>query len=113
MQRSHPYPIQVQGRSTEEIKAAEDRKRKEQEEKKLQKVAAPKQKKYYDIRLDALVPCTITYRVYADDEHDALNELKKKAPSSVKPNISQKRDIKAMIYDAGSSILRLTKTFRF
>lgn len=71
-----------------------------------------KQKKYYDIKLEANVPCLITYRIYADDEHDALTQIGKKAPTSVKPNISQKRDIKALIYEAGSSILKLTKTFR-
>jgi len=101
--------IQVQGRSTEEIKVADEKKRKEEEAKKQ----LPKEKKYYDIRLEALVPCTITYRIFADDEHDALAQMSKKSPSGVRPNVAKKRDIKAVVYDAGSSIVRFAKTFRF
>lgn len=108
-----PNPIQVQGRSEAEIKAADEKKHKEQEEKKLEKTAAPVQKKYYDIRLEALVPCTITYRILADDEHDALAQMNKRPPTGVRPNIPQKRDIKATVYDAGSSIIRFAKSFRF
>lgn len=103
-------PVQIQGRSPEEIKAAETKKRKEASDKK----APPpvKQKKYYDIKLEATVPCLITYRILADDEQDALNQMKTKAPDSVRPNVSKKKDIKATVHDAGSSILRFTKTFR-
>ena len=104
-------PIQIKGRTPEEIRASDEKKRKEEEEKK-KKIVLP-QKKYYDVKLEALVPCTITYRVYADDEHDALTQIGKKAPTNVKPNVNLKRDIKATVYDAGSSIIRFAKTFRF
>ncbi len=75
------------------------------------KTAAPKQKKYFDVRIEALVPCQITYRVYAFDEDEALRETKKRPPTKVQPNINQKRDLKATIYDAGSLIIK--KVFRF
>lgn len=105
-------PIQVQGRTPAEIKAAIEEKKKKEEKDKKKKVALP-QKKFYDIKLDAMVPCTITYRILADDEHDALTQMSKKHPTAVKPNINLKRDIKATVYDAGSSIIRFAKTFRF
>lgn len=69
-------------------------------------------KKYYDVKLEALVPCTITYRVFADNEQDAVTQINKKDPISVRPNIRHKRDIKAVVYDAGSSLIRFAKTFR-
>jgi hypothetical protein len=110
MQKSKFNQVQVQGRSSEEIKAAENKKR---EEEKLKKTAIPiKQKKYFDVKLTANVPCLITYRVLADDENAAINQIGKIDPISVKPTISQKRDIKALVYDAGSSLLKLTKIFR-
>lgn len=103
-------PIQIQGRSPEEIKIYEEKKRKE--EKLLNKTAAIKQKKHYDVRVESLVPSTITYRVWADDEQDALNQIKRQAPINVKPHLNQKKDIKASVYDAGSSLLRFMKAFR-
>ena len=102
--------IQVKGRSPEEIKASEEKKRKEEEEKKKKPVV--KQKKYYDIKLEATVPCMITYRVLADDEQDAIAQMKWKAPTGVRPDVSRKRDIKATVYDSGSAIIRFAKTFR-
>lgn len=104
------HEVQVKGRSPEEIKASEEKKRKEEEEKKKKPVI--KQKKHYDVFLEAMVPCTIKYRVLADDEHDAIIQMKNRAPESVKPQVVKKRDIKAIVYDSGSSIIRLAKVFR-
>jgi hypothetical protein len=75
-------------------------------------VQLKKEKKYFDVRLECTVPCLITYRIYADDEDDALAQINKKPPTSVKPNINLKRAVKATVYDAGSSIIRLVKAFR-
>lgn len=105
------FPIQVKGRSPEEIKASEAKKQKEEEDNKLKKLAAPKQKKYYDIKLECTMPVLLTYRVLADDEHDALIQMKRQAPSDLRPNISQKRDIKATIRESGSSIIKHIKNF--
>ena len=72
----------------------------------------PKQKKFYDIKVEALVPCLLTYRVYAEDEQSAITEISKKAPIAVKPNLGLKRIIKATVYNAGSSLIRFIKAFR-
>jgi hypothetical protein len=99
-------PVQFKGREPAEIKIA-------QEKKKEEKKAPPvKVKKYYDIKLDAMVPCTITYRVFAFDEHEALTLLPRAIPNNVKHNLHQKRNIKAIINDAGSSLIRLIKNFK-
>jgi hypothetical protein len=71
----------------------------------------PKQKKYYDVKVEALTTTHITYRVLAYDEQDALEQIKKKAPTSVRPVVSLKNIIKASVYESGSSILRLIKRY--
>lgn len=108
-----PHEVQVRGRTPEEIKAAEEKKKKEEQESKgKKKVAAKKEVKYYDIKLECLVPCTVSYRILAEDENDALSQIDKKTPTAIKPNISKKRNIKATVYDAGSSIMRFMKSFK-
>lgn len=109
--RKH-HPIQVQGRSPDEIRMAEEKKRKEDEEKKLNKTAAPKQRKHFDVVVEAMVLTTITYRVSAYDENDALIQINKIAPINIRPNVSKRKDIKAIVKEAGSSIIKLMKVFR-
>jgi hypothetical protein len=72
----------------------------------------PKQKKYYDVKVEALTTTHITYRILADDENDALEQIKKKTPTSIRPIVSLKNIIKASVYESGSSILRLIKNYR-
>lgn len=78
----------------------------------MNKKDTPKQKQYFEIKLEALVPTILIYRIYADDEQDAIAQMNKKSPMSVRPNIIQKRDIKATVYDAGSSMIKFIKSFR-
>ena len=98
-----PSRIQIQGREPVEIAAAE---------KKKKPLPPTKEKKWFDIRLECMVPCTVQYRIFADDEQDALQQMDKKTPSSIKPNIFRKKNIKATIYDAGSSLIKYMKSFR-
>jgi len=108
--RSQFNPVQVSGRSPEEIKAYEETKRKEEVEKK--KLPIKKEKKHFDIRLEAMAPVILTYRILADDEQDALLQMDKKTPTSIKPIILRKKNIKATVYDAGSSLIKFVKAFR-
>jgi hypothetical protein len=109
-----PSRIQVQGREPAEIAAAEKAaaEKKKEEAKNKKPAPAVKEKKWFDIRLECMVPCIVQYRVFADDEQDALQQMDKKTPSSVKPNILRKKNVKATIYDAGSSLIRYIKNFR-
>jgi hypothetical protein len=70
-----------------------------------------KQKTYFDVKVEALCPCIITYRIYAEDEHDALDQIDKKAPTSIRPNIYKKRNIKAVVYNSGSSLIKLIRNY--
>lgn len=101
--------IIVEGRDPSEIKASEEaRKIKEAQNKKQEK---PKQKQYFDIKVECIAPILLTYRVYAFDEKDALEQTAKIAPTNAKPNLSLKKILKAMVYKAGSSIVLFTKFF--
>lgn len=104
-----PSKMEIRAKSPEEIKTDEDRIKKEAEKKKQ---LLKKEKTYFDVKLEALVPCALTYRVYAFDEQEALLLVDKQPPTSIKPNVQQKRKIKATVYNAGSSMIRFIKNFK-
>lgn len=68
-------------------------------------------KKYFTVKVETLTPCLLTYRVYAKDEEEAVALIKKSSPINVRPNVSMKRLIKATVYDAGTSVVKLVKSF--
>lgn len=71
-----------------------------------------KEKKWYDVKLEVLMPATVVYRVLAENEESALDEIKVSTiPTSVKYQLLKKKNIKATIYDAGSSMIRYIKNF--
>jgi hypothetical protein len=107
MKQIKSHPIQVSGRTPEEIKSAEIKKAAEKKN-----PPKPKEKSYYSITLEALVPTTLTYRIYAFDEHDAIEQINKNHPTGIKPHINKKKDIKAVVYNFGSSMIKMIKNFR-
>jgi len=76
------------------------------------KITKPIEKKFYDIKLEVLCPCVITYRIFAEDENVALLNIDKQTPKNVKPDIRRKRNIKATVYDSGTNNVKITKAFR-
>lgn len=67
------------------------------------------EKKYFDIRLEALIPATLYYRVFAEDEKKALQLIKNKDPDHIKYFLISKKDLLIKIYDAGTTFLKLLK----
>jgi hypothetical protein len=68
-----------------------------------------KDKSYYDVKLECLLPATLTYRVLAEDSNQAAEMIKKMQPNSVKYKLIGKKEIKLIVYDAGSSLIRFVK----
>lgn len=101
--------IVVRGREPYEIKEAQEKAKKEAAEKK--KVIVPKVKTYYDVKVECMLPATLTYKVLADDEQQALELIKNKAPNNVKPNLLMKNIIKATVYLSGSSVVKFVKNY--
>lgn len=70
------------------------------------------EKKYFDVKMEVLVPATVVYRVQAESAEQALDEVKESTPvHSVRYNLIRKKIIKSTVYDAGSTMLRFIKNF--
>ena len=66
-------------------------------------------KKYFEIRIETMLPATLTYRVLAEDANQAVELMRGQSPVGVKHRLIGKKDIKLTVYDSGSSIIRLVK----
>ena len=68
-----------------------------------------KVKKYFDVRVECMLPATITYRVLAEDAEQAATLLKNASPSHVKYKLNGRKELKLMVYDSGSTMIRFIK----
>jgi hypothetical protein len=78
---------------------------------KPKQIEQPKQKQYYTIKVEATAPILLEYRVFAEDEEEAIELMKKASPTSARPRLELKRLVKATVYSAGTSIIKMTKHF--
>lgn len=80
---------------------------------KMEKMAAPIIKQY-SIKIEFLVPTTITYKVSAENEHEALKKIDKipASQSHIRYNLQRKIKLKAVVYQGGTSMVKFTKTYR-
>lgn len=67
------------------------------------------QKYYYDVKVECMLPATVTYRVLAEDPVQAAELIKGMSPVGVKHRLIGKKDIKLSVYKAGSSMLEWMK----
>jgi len=100
-------PIQYLDGYETEMKKAADQKTKLKP--KIAKVPLPKDKFYYDVKVECTLPATVTYRVLAEDAHQAAELIKGMSPVGVKHRLLGKKDIKLSVYKAGSSMLEWMK----
>jgi len=68
-----------------------------------------KDKHYYTINVESMIPATLSYRVLAEDPQNALDLMRGLNPIGVKHRLIGKRDIKLTVSKSGSSIIELTK----
>lgn len=71
----------------------------------------PPPKKYYDVKLEVNLPATIHYRILASSPDEAVQMISRSVPTSVKYSLPRRRDLKAIVYDAGTTLIRFTKIF--
>ena len=76
---------------------------------KLQKIAQPVIKQYYDIKIDCTLPATLTYRILAETPQQALELIKGKSPNSVQHKLIGRKELVAKVYNAGGNLLQLLK----
>lgn len=67
------------------------------------------EKHYYDVKVECMLPATVTYRVLAEDAAQAASLIKGMSPVGVKHRLIGKKDLKLSVYKAGSSMLEWAK----
>lgn len=68
--------------------------------------------KQYTIKLETYVPATLTYNVMASSPEEAMEVAKKTPPAQVSYKLPLKRDIKTVVYEIGSALIKLIKNHR-
>lgn len=66
-------------------------------------------KKYFDVKVEVMLPATLTYRVLAEDAQQAATMIKGMNPTAVKHKLIGRKEIKLTVYDSGSSMIRFIK----
>jgi hypothetical protein len=92
-------------------KAEVDAKKKKSEELKKKATAQPKTKVYFDVKVEAMIPAILTYKVLAEDAHQAAELIKGKSPNHVQHKLSGIKNLFLRVYNAGSCVLQYTKKF--
>jgi hypothetical protein len=68
-----------------------------------------KSKKYFDVRVECLLPATLYYRVLSETPEEAANLIGQMYPNQVKYRLIGRKNIKLSVYDAGCSIIKFMK----
>ncbi len=74
---------------------------------KEQKLPPPKY--YYDVKIECMLPTTLTYRILAETPEQAAELIKGKSPNAVHHKLSGKKDLMLRVYASGSSMLKFIK----
>ena len=73
------------------------------------KIPTIKPKLYYDVKVESMIPATLTYRGLAEDAEQAADLIRGMSPMGVKYRLVGKKDIKLSVYEAGSNMLKWMK----
>jgi hypothetical protein len=73
------------------------------------KITAAPPKFYYDVKVECMLPATLTYRIYAETPELAAAMIKHSAPTMVKHKLIGRKEIKLTVYDAGCSMIKFIK----
>ncbi len=66
----------------------------------------PKPKFYYDVRVECLLPATLTYKVLAETPEDAAKMIKNMTPNTVQHKLIGRKELKLMVFDAGCLMMK-------
>jgi hypothetical protein len=84
-------------------------KKKKDEELKKQAAKQPPPLYYFDVKVETMLPATLTYRVLAEDAVQAADKIAHVQPNSVKHRLIGRRDQKLTVYDAGTTMIKWMK----
>lgn len=66
-------------------------------------------KHYYDVKVEAMIPATLTYRILAETPEQAAELIRGTSPIGVKHRLVGKKDIKLAVYEAGCSMIKFLR----
>jgi len=69
----------------------------------------PKPKYLYDVKVEVMLPATLTYRILAEDPEQASTMIRQSSPTSVQHKLAGRKELKLTVYDAGCSIIKFMK----
>ena len=62
--------------------------------------------------MEMMIPCVVTYRIYAEDEETAIKLCDTTNHKELKPLMNRRIKLKATVYEMGRSLIKLVKVFR-
>lgn len=65
-----------------------------------------KPKFYFDVKVECMLPATLTYRILAEDAQQAAELIKGTQPNSVQHKLIGRKELKLTVYDAGSTMIK-------
>jgi hypothetical protein len=71
--------------------------------------ATPPPKYYYDVKVECMLPATLTYRVLAETPQQASEMIRGLTPNGVKHRLQGRKELKLSVYDAGSSMIKFVR----
>lgn len=69
----------------------------------------PKQKFYYDVKVDITMPATLTYKVFAESPEQAAEMISHMQPNQVQHKLHQKKNLKITVYELGSCMIKFIR----
>jgi hypothetical protein len=69
----------------------------------------PKPKYHFDVKIETMLPATLTWRVLAETPEQAAEMIKGLQPTGVKHRLIGRKDLKLLVYNAGSSLIKFVK----
>lgn len=73
------------------------------------KIPDPPEKRYYDVKIECMLPATLTYRILAEDAVQAAELIKGRSPNSVQHKLIGRRELMLKVYDSGCLMIRHMK----
>jgi len=69
--------------------------------------------KYFDVRIEGLVPATFHYKVLSESAEEAFKKIdsKKEKPNHIEYKINHFKKIKCKVYELGSSMIKFIKNW--
>lgn len=73
------------------------------------KIPEPPPKYYYDVKVECMLPATLTYRILAETPEQAADLIKGRSPNSVAHKLIGRKELNLKVYLAGSSMMHFMR----